>query len=542
MIDTKDLKILTRIMTKEKWNNIKELIENLKFSRGDFNYHWEHINKFYKKNNLDQLDVNNLNSLSYPAIKKSIQLIFENINDLMLNSQERILLILLLIIIKRTIKLAEIKKFFSISLNSAFNDIQNLITWLAVRFDPNQISIINNGKGYRLLGNELTKRKVLVNVIIEIVNHDNYEVIKTLLFAKLTEDFHNIKADNNLTNQTLFEKIEITLKDFQKELQFIDVEIRTLTFILFTIIMRWRWYEDGTLFLSVFEKKIFYEKQIAFKIAEEILDQLFNKLNFAFPCPEFEKFYFSILLSSSQQMVVCDNIHNDYLLITSFLKHVISNLRTKGYEINEELAINTLWKYLNWLKHTWDKTLIHDYSSKLKLKIIKNNLHYQQLYNDLLTEFTNSNAINFFNIVMARISDIVLQFLVFIIKFPDQNDSNFQNTILVTNTKGGLINILKLQIKELFPNLHITKTMNVNFYLKHHELFKDYIKISDYNKIEDEHNGIYINFHALNILENNKLTPPMLKKIKTQIKVIINNKTSSEAKIAKLITLIETLI
>ncbi|WHQ37123.1 hypothetical protein [Spiroplasma sp. SV19] len=100
-------------------------------------------------------------------------------------------------------------------------------------------------------------------------------------------------------------------------------------------------------------------------------------------------------------------------------------------------------------------------------------------------------------------------------KYPIQTIN--KKSILITNNKGGTINVLILKINELFPNFEIIKVINWKYYQTHKVKYQDYWKLSDNYQIADENKGFYLNLSFfptdMSVGKNAKAKLTLIKKI-----------------------------
>ncbi|ARU91901.1 hypothetical protein SCLARK_001374 [Spiroplasma clarkii] len=172
LLDAKDRKLLNYLLqSKNKWE-INYLCQKLNFSRSNFNYHLEHINNLLCKNNLNPISLKQRENFQVDKVRSFYENIVKKDSAIFLNSNERKLVLIVLLLFNKQLTLKNITKILEVSVNSIFNDIEALKKDEYIKHL--QIEFYINKQGYAITGNTFNLHKLLINTIIEIteIDHD----------------------------------------------------------------------------------------------------------------------------------------------------------------------------------------------------------------------------------------------------------------------------------------------------------------------------------------------------------------------------------
>lgn len=480
MLDYKDLEILEALKNNlnTKFVKIKDLLNYIKISRNHFYYHLKHINGILKKENLT-LDVNNL---SQNNLHKIYNIAF-SMENIFINNNISWYILTFYVLLNDYVKLNIISKLLNISINNAFKIIKKINKIIKEKYKYKNLVICNDGNGYYFYGNELLKRKLIINLSIQIFNNKSNKLILEFIFTKFNLQYK--KQD--------FLKIQNIIIFYKKQLSFIDLTLDVLSFIIyFFLIYKNKFINNDKIYQKI-KNKQFYLNQQSYINANNIINKICENFNISFNSNNFEKFFLSCIIFSKQNIII-DDLDINYQKIIKYINTMFINLTIQGYIINN-IAKKYVANYLMYINHKWYFSWINDDSIYLINNFIKSKDNYLLLYNFLLKYINSFNTImNNKKILKNQIADITVILISHIQSFPKQiinwNKNNNQ-AIIITSLKGNLINLLKAKAVEIFPMLYIDQIISNYEYQNNKYFFKNYYKISDNIDIQKEIKGIY---------------------------------------------------
>ncbi|AHF57613.1 hypothetical protein [Spiroplasma eriocheiris] len=534
MLDSKDLEILEALKENldQPFKKIKNFLNHIKISRGDFYYHLNHINSALKHKN-KTLNVTKIT-------KEEFQEIYELITskqDIFLNSNVGGYILVTYVFLNDYTKLSTISKLLNISVNSAFKLITKINETIREKYHYDKILISNSGNGYFFCGDELSKRKLLINLSIQINTNKSSKLILDFIFNKFNLPY----------GYEDFLKIKNILLSHKNDLSFVELGWDTLSLILFiTLVYREKFSEGQQLYAQLADHEQFYKHQKSYNIASQVIDEICTTFNVEFTSNQFEKLFLSNMFLSKHEMIVATNDFGyEYQVITNFLQRLFDHLEKEGYTINRHDAQQRLFRFLIWTKYQWENLWTIDATTKLKQDFINSRVEYKTLFKFLTTNL-NKNIKEVINkeLIEKQIIEFTIIFIPYINTFP-QKDVIRQEAILVTDLKGSLANLLKAKATEMFPNFYINKIISLNNYYKNKNHYDYYLKISNDVNIEKENKGIYfsLNTNLEDMLAKIKLESLAIEdlldfeKAKMIVNKILESDATSEEKVQVLLQL-----
>lgn len=527
-MDAQDFKILKTIDSIQENTNMKNLHTIMDFSRGNFNYHIEHVNKVLLK--LGYTDINMSKTiLDWKNKNKNFKLsyVIDKTNNYIFSHECRQSIVILMIFMTKNITLEGVSIFLGVSVNTIFNDIQEINSKFNFGWLNTKIRLVNHGKGYSFAGTDIDVRKLFINTLLFIKNQIDFDIIKDQLIKLITFDFKNIKKDLKITNQEIHIKItKIILKHIHK-LDFVNLEFETLVFYLMIIYLS----KIINVDLSVIKKLDKSDRQIqqfSFNISSIIIDEINDEFKLEHKNQHFEKFILACLLSSPNQKIVCKNQVKELTSFRKYLENLFNNLTSHGYNLDYEY-IDSLINYLNYLKHSFLVQLIEEHSKSFKDNFFTLNDRYINLYKIAMPLLSNLDEIVDKQTFMHQKREFIMTIIPCIIDWPIIHDTtNKIETVVVTDLKGGLINWMIINLNETQPQLKVVKIINWYHYQTQRRKFTSMHKVSDSNKILYEPNSTFFNIER-EFIEYKTGISQNEQELRSEFKnIITSNKTITE--------------
>ncbi|ARO18663.1 hypothetical protein B2J90_14750 [Bacillus tropicus] len=178
ILDTRSINILQQIIQAEDYVSINQLIDVIQVSKRTLYYDIKKIDDWLQEEGLHSIEY--IRHLGYCLNKETKQMIVKKLNECMNNQYEyspkerKIWLILYLLIQEKRILLKDLINLLQVSRNTVLADLKKL----KVELNKYNLSLHSFRKeGYQIVGNEQSKRNLLILSLSQIISQNGWEYL-----------------------------------------------------------------------------------------------------------------------------------------------------------------------------------------------------------------------------------------------------------------------------------------------------------------------------------------------------------------------------
>lgn len=268
-ISNKNYILLKKIVDGD-YTSIKDVGE----SRSKIIYNMKKINEYLISFDLPKIELVNDSFVVSDTLRKNSENVLQIIGGMYFNADERLKIIELLIECEREeIHLKDLMTIFSISKNTAYNDVKEI----SKSIGHLELDIEYSRKiGYKIKGDELIVRKRIISLVEDLIG--NYSLVETIM------KILNIKLQE-------YKEACLCISLIEKELQVHFVESKVNILPLLLSICTYRIKRENT----ICEDELFFNElndTFEVKTVSEILDQKYNLV-------KQENYYLTLLILST---------------------------------------------------------------------------------------------------------------------------------------------------------------------------------------------------------------------------------------------------
>jgi len=356
--------------------------------------------------------------------------------------EERRLLILLKILTNNSyMSLYEISEYVEVSKNTALNDINYLKKYLKREYITLNYSRKNS---YYVGGDELELRRIIINIINRLL----YLPIGKLILVKL----NYIDVDEMIIFKQRLERLEK-----QYDITFSDESIEILPVILLIIIKRMKAFNEDNVPLQNISSNLKETKEY-----KKVLSIFWDYKSLT----ENDLEYLSSLILSSNTISTKRNVKD--LMKNESISFLQKNINYFIESLENKLAI----KFIN--KNKFKQNLMQHLIPAIYRNILSINI-----INPITEQFILENR-NIFEVVKMELkfieeftgnefSDDEIAFIAMIVLSSIISNSNWSDNtaftaVVVCQSGTSVSNLIREQLKDLFPTIEFTRTLSVRQY------------------------------------------------------------------------------